>query len=238
MTAALRSRITAFPTDLILAGFVVAGFVLAASLALSIPEGMGSAPDAIRNAFRATLVTPAVLTTILVSALYAGFDYTLALRRGVVARETTAQRRGAVLTARALLASVGGALVGLACGAGTLVAGGVAGAGWMPAPPLVGSVAIAGALAASWGFAIGVIVRHHLAALFVVPASLGVAVPLASLVPGAASTLPLPALLGAVGVDTGALGFVSGIAPVPLLAGWILLGLGWAVVRFVSRDVT
>lgn len=238
MTAALRSRIAALPTDLVLAGFVVAGFVLAASLALSIPEGLGDAPDAVRDTFRATLVTPAVLTTVLVSALYAGFDYTLALRRGVVVRETTAQRRGAVLAARVLLASVGGAVVGLACGAGTLAAGGLAGAGWIPAPSLVGSIVVAGALAASWGFAIGVIVRHHLGALFVVPASLGVAVPLASLVPGAASILPLPTLIGAVGVDTGMLGFVSGIAPVPVAAAWVLLGLGVAVVRFVSRDVT
>lgn len=238
MTAALRSRIAALPTDLVLVGFIVAGFVLAASLALSIPEGLGDAPDAVRDTFRAALVTPAVLTTILVSALYAGFDYTLALRRGVVARETTTQRRGAVLAARALLASVGGAVVGLACGAGSLVAGGVAGSGWTPASSLVGSVAVAGALAASWGFAIGVIVRRHLAALFVVPASLGVAVPLASLVPGAAGILPLPTLIGAVGVDTGPLGFVSSIAPVPLVAGWIVLGLGAAVVLFVSRDVT
>ncbi|TQJ30482.1 hypothetical protein [Microbacterium sp. SLBN-146] len=238
MTAALRSRVAALPTDLVLAGFVVACFVLAASIALSIPEGLGNAPDAVKETFRATLVTPAVLMTILVSALYAGFDYTLALRRGVVVRETTAQRRGAVLAARALLAGGGGAVVGLACGAGTLVAGGVAGAGWTPAPSLLGSAAVAGALAASWGFAIGVIVRHHLVALFVVPASLGVAVPFASLVPGAASILPLPTLLGAVGVDAGTLGFAADIAAVPLVAGWIILGLGVAVVRFVSRDVT
>ena len=107
--------------------------------------------------------------------------------------------------------------------------------------------AAAGALAALWGFAVAVLVRRHLVALFVVPATLGAAVPLASVLPTVASWLPLPVLIGAVGIDPAVIGADpaaiashdhSALVAAVVVAAWLVLAASSAVVRFLTRDIT
>lgn len=236
---AWRARAAALPTDLVLLGFVVAAVAVPASFTTAIPTGLGEAPEVVRAAFRAELSTPAALVTATLAALYAGFDYTLDLKNGVVARETTAQRRVVVLGARAMMSVLGGAIVGFVCISGIVGAAAVTGAGWMLEPlPFVQTAAV-GALASLWGFAVAILVRHHLVALFVVPATLGIAVPLAAVVPQVVVWLPLPALVGTVGVDEGAIvAAAAPVAPGVIAAAWLLLVVGAAVARFLTRDVT
>ena len=236
---ALRSRAATLPTDLVLAGFGVAVAVVAASFAYAIPDGLASAPDAVRAAFRAELATSTTLITAMAAALYAGFDYTLDLRRGVIAREAMSLRRSAILGARAVMAAVGGAVIGISCASGIAVAAALVGAGWMLEPLLLLQAATTGLLAATWGLAVSVLVRSHLVALFAVPATLGIAVPLGAVLPQAAAWLPLPAIIGGVGSDLTALVRPqTAVAPGVVAAAWLVLVGAAAVARFHSRDIT
>jgi hypothetical protein len=258
-TAAWRARAAALPTDLVLLGVLVAAAAVAASFTSAIPAGLGDAPEAVRAGVRAGLLTPAVVVTATLAALYAGFDYTLDLKNGVVARETVSQRRLAVLGARATMTAVGGGTIGLACISGIVVAAAGAGAGWMLDPLPFLQTAAVGALASLWGFAVAVLVRRHLVALFVVPATLGAAVPLATALPAVAAWLPLPVLVGAVGADetvvvpggpsapaapigpevlASALDVAPGVVTGVVAAGWIVIAASAAVVGFTTRDLT
>lgn len=249
MPGAFRSRAAALPTDLVLIGFAVAVILVAASFAYAIPDGLATAPEAVRVRFRDELATPATLISALAAALYAGFDYTLDLKNGVVAREATAQPRGVVLGARAVMAALGGAVIGIVCAAGFVVAAALAGAGWMLDPLLVLRAATTGLLAATWGFAVAVLVRSHLIALFAVPATLGIAVPAGAMLPQVAAWLPLSAIIGTVGADlTSLLRQPGAVAPAAAEAGPVVMGTvaaAWlvvvgaaALVRFRVRDIT
>lgn len=243
MIAAWRARASALRTDLVLAAFVVGVIAATASIALSVPDGLADAPASVRAQFREGLVTPAVLVAALAGALYAGFDHTLDLARGVVAREAMARRRGVILGARATFAVLGGAVVGLACAGGTVLAAGLSGGGWEIVPQNAARIVATGALAAVWGLAIAVLVRHHLLTLFVVPATLGGALPIAAVAPAIAAWLPLPALAELVGADTALVlgpdhAGADHTAVAAIAVAWVAVAASAAFIRFLARDLT
>lgn len=239
---AFRAQACSFAGDVVLLGVAAAAFVMALTLATSIPPEIADAPPGTRDELTAPFGAVIATYGALLAAVYGSFRYTIDRRDGVIAQRLTMQPRWAVFLARIPASAVGGALVALAGVVGghtalSVVFGGVP-VDWSA----VGSTLALGAVAGLWGLGIGVVVQAHLVALFVASLSLGAAMLVALFWKVGAVYFPLLAMLAAFRFDLTAVGIMpkdsldSSLA-VLVAAGWALAALLTGGVLFMNRDV-
>lgn len=240
---ALRAQARVARGDVVLLGLAVAAVALSATLATSIPAELAAAPPDVRRELAAPF--DAVLATYagMLAAVYGSFRYTIDQRDGVIAQRLMLQSRWATLAVRVPASAVGGAVVALAAVGGGRSALALAMGGIPVVPSAVVATLALGAAAALWGLGLGIIIRAHLAALFLVALSMGVAVVLAAIASPVAVFLPLLAGLQAFGFDVTAVGVAPGAGLAQGVAGmiaggWLLLALGAGGALFLRRDVT
>ncbi|WP_242087615.1 hypothetical protein [Microbacterium lacticum] len=239
---ALAAQSRSFARDVVLLGVGVAAFTMALSLITSVPAEISSAPVEVRARLLAPFDPVMATYGALMAAIYGSFRYTSDRRNGVVAQRLTVQPRWAHLAGRVPWTALGGGVIAVA----TVLGGRIA-----LAPSLGGlavdlsSTALAaalGATAALWGLSVGLLVQHHLIALFVAPLSLSVGLLLTAFWGPGAVWFPLPAMLTAFGFDLGdvALGDVAAldtVAAVAVVFGWSLVALVAGGASLARRDV-
>lgn len=248
----LQARAYGFAFDRVLQVLAAAAALLPLTFLMGLPEELRDAPIAVRAEFASEARTVAMVYAAALAAVYGSFRYTVDHRDGVIARQVTLARRTPVIASRVPFVILGGVLIAavvaaschgvlwIALGGVPLPAGDDAGGA-----EVLGSVPRTmgiGALAAVWGFSLGVVVRRHILALFVVPFSLTAALPLAGYAPVLAGWLPLPALARALGFDLSSFGLAGASASASVLAlvesaAWIGAALCVALLLFARRDV-
>ena len=239
---ALRAQLRSIAGDVVLLGVVVAAFVMSLTVVTSIPAEIVNAPAGVREDVVASVDTLLAMDGALLAAVYGSFRYTVDRRDGVIAQRLMLQTRVVTFATRLPASAVGGAVVALAAVVGGHIALMVV-AGGIPVPwPTIGCTLAFGAVAGLWGLALGILVQAHLAALFVVCISMGVATILA-LFWGGAVWLPPVVMLEAFGFDVTAVGVMpsdrldSAVAA-GVTAGVVLLVLCAGGMVFLKRDVT
>ncbi|OAN36614.1 hypothetical protein [Microbacterium sp. H83] len=239
---ALRSQARSLFGDVVLLWVAVAAVLMSISMAMSIPTEFRDAPPSARaelaGPFTAILATYAAV----LAAVYGSFRYTVDRRDGVIAQRLMLQTRGATLLARAPASAVGGALVALAGVVGGQGALAVAVGGIPLDGGSIGATVALGAVAGLWGMGIGIVVRAHLVALFLVSMSMGAAILLAIVWKAGAVYLPLLAMLDAFRFDLTPIGLTPQQtldAPVAALVtvAWVLAALLAGALSFLRRDV-
>lgn len=240
---ALRARAFRWPRDRVLGGAVIGMLGLTLVVAVGIPAELRAAPLSVRGAFAEEYRVVGVLSAALVAAIYGSFRYTIDHRDGAVAQQVTITQRVPHLVARVPFTMLGGAVIALvAVGASQLVVMLLVGVDEIAAETVFDHTAL-GTIMGLWGFCLGVIVRRHLLALAVVPASLGIALLLAAFAPEIGVWLPFPAGADALGFELAPFGFTpdsqlpDGIAVV-VFAGWLCIATAVAYLRFTRFDVT
>lgn len=170
--ASLRSEFLRVRADYVLGGCLAVALVLAGALALNLPRTAAAVRAALPDYLAASVVQTAVVAT------FCGvLRYCLDHRTGVVARSILVGHRAPTLAAKAVMTALGGALIGVVGGLGSLAALLVAVPGVHLTAPAVatvlGGVAVS-AVAAVWGLCFGVVVRNYfLAPLIALGAFLG-----------------------------------------------------------------
>lgn len=240
---ALRAHARSFSGDIVLVWMAVAAFAMSLSLATSIPPEFAESTPDVRDAFTGPF--SAVLATYgaVLAAVYGSFRYTIDRRDGVIAQRLMLQTRWATLLTRVPASALGGAIVAAAAVIGGHVALAVSMGGIPVRWSSVGAVVAIGAVAGLWGMGFGVVVQAHLAALFVVPMSMGAAILVAMFWKAGAVYLPLLAMLEAFRFDVAAVGITPEESLDPSVAvlvtiGWVLTALVTGSVTFLRRDVT
>ncbi|PRB11787.1 hypothetical protein [Microbacterium sp. MYb62] len=239
---ALRAQALSFVGDVVLLGVAAAAFVMALTLATSIPPQIADAPAGMRDELTAPFGAVIATYGAVLAAVYGSFRYTIDRRDGVIAQRLTMQPRRAVFLARIPASAVGGALVALAGVVGGHTALMVTLGGVPMEWSVVGSTLALGAVAGLWGMGIGVVVQAHLVALFVASLSLGAAMLVALFWKGGAVYLPLLAMLAALRFDLTAVGIMpkdslDSTLAVLVAAGWTLAALLTGGAVFMNRDV-
>lgn len=239
---ALRAQSRSFARDVVLLSVGIVAFTMALSLITSLPADISSAPMEVRSRLLAPFDSVMATYGALMAAIYGSFRYTSDRRRGVVAQRLSVQPRWAHLAGRVPWAALGGAVIAVA----TVLGGRIA------LTPSMGGFALdlsstvltaaLGATAALWGLSVGLLVQHHLIALFVAPLSLSFGLLLTALWGPGAVWFPLPAMLTAFGFALGdvALGDVAALDPVASAAvvfGWSVVALAAGATSFARRDV-
>jgi len=242
VSQAFRAQARSLTGDAVLLAVVCAAFVMALSLATSVPADFADAPIGARQQFLAPFDIAIATYGASIAAVYGSFRYTVDRRNGVVAQRLTQQPRWASLVARVPAAAFGGALVAVSAVVGGHVALAVSiGGGSVDWPAAVASVAL-GAAAGLWGLGVGLMVQQHLVALFVAPVTLGIATVVSIFWAAGAVWFPLPAMLSTLGFDISEIGFRDAAVldrPIAatLAAMWILLILVGGATSFLRRDV-
>lgn len=239
---AFRAQARSLAGDVVLLAVAGAAFVMALSLALSVPADFADAPGSAREEFLAPFGTIMATYGAILAAIYGSFRYTVDRRNGVVAQRLTLQPRWASLVTRAPAAALGGALVALSAVVGGHVALAISMGGAAVDWPAIAASAAVGAAAGLWGFGVGLVAQQHLVALFVAPATIGVATLVATFWAAGAVWFPLPAMLATVGFDIRQVGFQDAAAldrpmAATLAVVWIVLILAAGGISFLRRDV-
>lgn len=170
--ASMRSELLRVRADYVLGGGIAVALVLAGALAVNLPHSTTAAQAALPDYLAASVVQTAVVAT------FCGvLRYCLDHRAGVVARSILVGHRAPTLAAKAVVTALGGALIGVVGGLGSLAALLIAVPGVQLGAPAVatvlGGVAVS-AVAAVWGLCFGVVVRNYfLAPLVALGAFLG-----------------------------------------------------------------
>ncbi|AXL13482.1 hypothetical protein DXT68_16120 [Microbacterium foliorum] len=240
---AFRAQFRSLTGDVVLLGVASAAFVMALSLAVSVPTDFADAPAQVRQEFLAPFGTIMATYGAVLAAIYGSFRYTIDRRNGVVAHRLTLQPRWASFLSRAPVAALGGALVALATVVGGHVALTVSTGGTDVDLAMVAATSVVGAVAGLWGFGVGLVVQQHLLALFVAPVSLGAAMVVAIFWAPGAVWFPLPAILAGAGFDLSNIGIDSaalleGPLSTAIAVAWTVLILAAGATSFLSRDVT
>lgn len=240
---ALRAQALGFAGDVVLRWVSLAAFAMSLSLATSIPQDFMDAPAEIRESLAAPLNTVLATYGAVLAAVYGSFRYTIDRRDGVVAQRLMLQSRWVTLLVRVPASAVGGAIVALAGVVGGHAALALSMGGIPAEVAAIGSALALGAVTALWGMGLGILVRSHLVALFVVSLSMGAAILVAMFWNAGAAYLPLLALLAALRFDVAAGGITPQHSLDPSVAvlvavGWVLAALLAGGVSFLRRDVT
>jgi hypothetical protein len=213
----LRAELMRLRNDYLLLGFVALALVMSVLLVLSGSAGLDAG----------------LTQVVIVAVLYGTIRYVRDLRDGVVARTILSGHRGPALAAKAVVTTVGGAVIGAVGGICTMITLGVA-------PDRVALAALSGAtlcaaVSAILGLCVGVLVRDYfLAPLVAFLAHATSALVLASW-PAVGQALPLGAATSVISGTRADL-LTSPLSVVVLLTWLILLGT-FALLALTARDV-
>ncbi|RXS69392.1 hypothetical protein EST92_25615 [Streptomyces sp. TM32] len=234
MRKQLRAELSMLRHDYILAGALAFLAIPALGTVSGLPDTAGAPDEALFRLARGQLGA-AMVTLVVLAAVYGSARFTNSYRTGAVARSVLIGPRTEVLWCKAASAAVGGALIGLA---GTTVLAVILRLGTgdtgLSAGTVPGAVG-ASASAAVWGVLLGSLIKHHLVAFFAVPTSLLVAVPLAGTWPHGARLLPLGGQLALTPGTTGP--WPSPQCGAATVAVWLIAAGALARARFRSSDL-
>lgn len=200
---ALRSEFARVNVDRAGLGSAVFAALLGMSVIFVLPEKLSEAPRGVIEALFAGLRTTVVTNGVLLSSIYGSFRLTSELNSGVLARQLMYSKRITLYFSRAMFAIVGGMAIGaIGCAVGQ-VAYSLVASMWNLDLALVWTAGLLGLLSAAWGFGLGAVIGNHFVALFVVPVTLAIAIPLASLTKDVARLTPFGGQLALVDEASG-----------------------------------
>ncbi|MEW1660658.1 ABC transporter permease [Streptomyces sp. NPDC093707] len=176
MRKQLAAEFLKFRHDYALAGCLAFLLVPLFGAAAGLPDTAQAGSEAVAHLAHAQFAAMAP-TLMTVAAVYGSLRFTMEYRLGAVARTALLGPRTRLLWAKATAAVLGGVIVGLVGTAAlAVVLRLVLGHTGMAATSLPRTVAVCG-ISGAWGLFVGSVVRHHLASLFIVPASLLLSLP-------------------------------------------------------------
>ncbi|MGO4453414.1 hypothetical protein [Arthrobacter sp. RAF14] len=193
--------------------------------AVGLPRDLNSVPASMTETVMHAFRIPLAVNAATMASIYGSFRFTIDYRDGYIARQLLWQSRNTSLIAKMPPTMAAGAAIGaISC----LIFAAVVGAA-MRRPVLdfetLGQAAVLGIACSLWGLCVGSLVRAHLVALFIVPATLVLALPLALWKPEVSGWSPLSALLQSTGNR------IPGELPLQLAGA---LGLAWLALAIIA----
>ncbi len=240
---ALRAQGCSFKGDVVFRIMVAVSFIMALSLAASIPTGIREAPLETRDSFVESFGVIIAIYGAILAAIYASFRYTIDRRNGVVSQRLALQpRRMLNVAMRVPYSGLGGAIVALSACLGGYIALSISMGYSQPPWSSIGPTLALGAAAGLWGLGLGLLVQAHLPALFVVSVSLSCAMFVAMFWGSYAVWFPLLVMLQACGFKISQLGIESSgnihiLAAVLGAIAWVSVALIAGTVSFLRSDV-
>lgn len=221
--------------DQVLLGILAAAFLLLLASAIGFPENLSSVPEQALSAVSTALRFPLEVNIATMASIYGSFRYTIDHRDRFIGRQIMWQSRVPTLVPRMLATFVAGAIIGLWCSLIFYATLSIAAQRMIVDSAAIWHPLLLGGICSVWGLCVGSLVRAHLLALFLVPATLVLTIALAVWTPELASWSPLGAFVQAFG---------EGLPNAPTIDHPVLLSLGWMVAAiavslysFSRRDI-
>lgn len=221
--------------DRVLWGVLAGALLLLLTSALGFPENLSSAPEPALSAVTAALRFPLEVNIATMASVYGSFRYTIDHRDGFIGRQVMWQSRVPTLTPRLLTTFIAGAITGLWCWLVFHVTLSISAQQIIVDSGTIWSSLLLGGTCSVWGLCVGSLVRAHLLALFLVPATLLLTVALGVGAPELATWSPLGAFLQAFGEGLPKAPTIG--HPVLLSLCWIIAAIGISLYSFRRRDI-